>query len=475
MKNILIRAGVSPLDNFDARYMLNHNSIGENVGNLIYAYSIFKTLMTDSVDKITPNYYASLQGRAAEINETYDAFVIPLADAFRAEFMPEMRRMTALIKELTIPCIIVGVGLRAPFEPGEKMSYSFDEDIRDFIKAVLEKSSIVGVRGEYTSAYLKNLGFREEIDHTVIGCPSMYTNGPEMKIREVNLTNQSPISINDNVLSPENVHQFLKRCEKQFPDHYFLPQRLQEMRLLYAGLPYHHKQGGLYPTRITDEVYAEDRVKFFLNIPTWTEFLSKMDISVGSRLHGNIVATVSGTPSILIPHDARMRELTQYHQLPHVFAKDINENTDLLELASRLDFQQVSRCHKKNFEHYIDFLDKNGLDHIYKDGKCPDEAPLERKLKEIKLQPGISSVRNCSFEEMADRLFEIYIPLEKKSTNLKSENTKLKGNISNLERKNKALGDENKTLKKENEAIKNSGFSGTVKRVAKKVKKVLNT
>lgn len=477
MKNILIRAGISPLDNFDASYMLNQNSIGDNVGNLIYAYSIFKTLMTDSVEKITPNYYKSLQGKAEEINEEYDAFVIPLADAFRADFMPEMRKMTALIKELKIPCVIIGVGLRAPFEPGEAMSYPFDEDIKEFIKAVLDKSSIVGVRGEYTSAYLKRLGFREEIDHTVIGCPSMYTNGPDMKIRDVNLTSDSLISINSSVLSPNNVHEFLRRNETQFANHYFLPQRLQEMRLLYTGMPYYHKQQGIYPTKITDSVYAKDRVKFFLNIPTWMDFLSNVDLSVGGRLHGNIVATVSGCPSILIPHDARMRELTEYHHLTHVWAKDINENTNLLDLAAKLDFQEVSRFHKKNFDHYIDFLDKNGMDHIYKNGNNPDEAPLEKKLKGINLQPQISSVRNCSFEEMAERLNEICPPLEKKRDKLKSDNVKLKAQISNLERQNSKLVSENKRIEKSKnemeEKLKASSFSGVVKRVKNKTKKIL--
>lgn len=477
MKNILIRAGISPLDNFDACYMLNHNSIGDNVGNLIYAYSIFKTLMTDSVEKITPNYYKSLQGKAEEINEKYDAFVIPLADAFRADFMPEMRKMTALIKELKIPCIIIGVGLRAPFELGEAMSYPFDEDIKEFIKAVLDKSSIVGVRGEYTSAYLKRLGFREEIDHTVIGCPSMYTNGPDMNIREVNLTKDSLLSMNASVLSPNNVHDFMRRCEKQFPNHYFLPQRLQEMRLLYTGMPYYHKQQGIYPTKITDTIYKEDRVKFFLNIPTWMDFLSKAELSVGGRLHGNIVGTVSGCPSILIPHDARMKELTEYHHLTHIWAKDINETTDLLDLAAKLDFHEVSRFHKKNFEHYIDFLDKNGLDHIYKENNNPKEAPLEKKLRQIKLLPEIQSVRNCSFEEMAVRLNEIYPMIEKKSGKVKSENIKLKAKISNLERENKNLKNDKITLEKEKKEVEKqieaSSFSGILKRVKKKTKTIL--
>ncbi len=46
MKRIIIRAGMTPFEQFDAPYLMKHNSIGGNVGNLIYQYSIFRTLMT---------------------------------------------------------------------------------------------------------------------------------------------------------------------------------------------------------------------------------------------------------------------------------------------------------------------------------------------------------------------------------------------------------------------------------------------
>ncbi len=75
MKNILIRSGISPLDTFDASYMIKHNSIGGNVGNLIYAYSIYRNLMKEETN-IVPDYYNSNPNRADEINEKYDAYVI---------------------------------------------------------------------------------------------------------------------------------------------------------------------------------------------------------------------------------------------------------------------------------------------------------------------------------------------------------------------------------------------------------------
>lgn len=104
MKNILIRAGMSPLDTFDASHILLNNSIGGNVGNLVYQYSVFRTLMTEGTT-ITPDYYNYEPERADEINEKYDAYIIPLADAFRKEFVPSLRKYTKLIKKTKNSCL----------------------------------------------------------------------------------------------------------------------------------------------------------------------------------------------------------------------------------------------------------------------------------------------------------------------------------------------------------------------------------
>src|SRR5690625_7501579 len=94
--------------------MIFKNSIGGNVGNLIYAYSVYRTLMTQNT-KIEPDYYNTNSDpkRAAKINEKYDCYIIPLADAFRPNFAPLLRSYTRLIKQLKIPVYVIVVGLRA--------------------------------------------------------------------------------------------------------------------------------------------------------------------------------------------------------------------------------------------------------------------------------------------------------------------------------------------------------------------------
>ncbi|WP_053218160.1 polysaccharide pyruvyl transferase family protein [Virgibacillus senegalensis] len=439
MKRILIRAGISPLDNFDASYMLLNNSIGGNVGNLIYQYSVFRTLMTEGTT-ITPDYYNYDPKRADEINQNYDCYIIPLADAFRKDFVPTLRKYTQLIKKLNIPVVVIGVGLRAPFEPKLNEGFPFDEDVKAFVSAVLEKSNMIGVRGEITAKYLSRLGFREGVDHTVIGCPSMYAFGRELTIRETNITKDSMIGVNSSKLSPKNVLDFITRSMDEFPNHYFIPQWRKEMQLTYTGSPTIGKSADNYPVKMSDPVYMNNRVRFFLNVPTWLDFLSKADLSFGARLHGNIAAVLAGTPSILLPKDARMRELAEYHQLTHVMAHDINENTRLMDLVENADFQSVQKNQGKNFDHFIDFLNKNKLEHIYQDGVSPQIVPLDEQLAKIQLHPPIVPVSGCTLEEMVQRWEDYYPKAEERQAK------KLKKQKSQLAEKNKIIKKQKATL-----------------------------
>lgn len=414
MKNIYIRAGMSPFENFPAEKILLNNSIGTNVGNFLYVYGILRNI-TQADTVITPNHYKSnyTDAEIDEINQTQDIFIIPLADAFRNDFVNSLNAMTNLVKKLTIPCVIIGVGLRAPFEPDFSTPYDFDEAVKSFVSAVLDKSSMVGVRGEITSAYLSHLGFREGTDHMAIGCPSMYTAGPTLTIREANITKDSRVCINSSVTTPDNVHEFLDRVTKEFDDWHFVPQVLSELRLLYTGSPYITKCNPLYPRYITDETYATGKSEFFLNVPTWFEYMSKADLSIGSRLHGNIAAILAGTPSILIPKDARVRELSEYHDITRVNAADITSETDIWKLIESVDFQQPCHRQKENFDRFLSFLDKNSIPHIYQDG-TPDIIPFAERMKEVELQPPVTTFAKCSLEEMSARFESFYPPYEKK-------------------------------------------------------------
>ncbi|PTX53722.1 polysaccharide pyruvyl transferase WcaK-like protein [Melghirimyces profundicolus] len=437
MKNIIIRSGMSPFDKFDVPHILLNNSIGGNVGNLVYQYSVFRTLMTEGTT-ITPDYYDFDPNRADEINEKYDMYVIPLADAFREQFVPSLRKYTKLIKKLKIPVVVIGVGLRAPFEPKLDEGFPFDQDVKDFVSAVLEKSNMMGLRGEITSKYLTRLGFREGVDHEVIGCPSMYSFGRDLKIRETNITKDSIVSVNSSRLSPKNVLDFITRSMEEYPNHYFIPQWMKELQLTYTGYPPIAQSSDNYPVKMSDPIYMNNRVIYPLNVDTWLDFLRSADLSFGARLHGNITATIVGTPSILIPKDARMRELAEYHQLTHVMANEITDQTRLGDLIEKVDFQSPTRRQAQNFDHFVNFLNKNNLDHIYKEDLDPSNVPFDKKIKTVDPLPPVTPISGLSMEEIVER-WETYHRIEE------AKKAKRGKKVKELEKK---LAEKDKKIKK---------------------------
>lgn len=61
-RKILIRAGLSPLDHSSVSDIIRNNMIGGNVGNLVYAYSLFRMLMRDEDTVLVPDYYKAESG-----------------------------------------------------------------------------------------------------------------------------------------------------------------------------------------------------------------------------------------------------------------------------------------------------------------------------------------------------------------------------------------------------------------------------
>lgn len=406
MSEIFIRAGMTPFDPVSPDDAIQRNILGNNSGNMIYAYGVFKALATGNAN-FTPNHYKYkfTDREAAEINEKYDMFVIPLANAFRDNFINEMDGLASLARRLTIPSVVIGVGINYPsLYPDVNVPQKFDDHVRNFLKAVLDKSALVGIRGEVTASYLERLGFREGSHFRVIGCPSMYSFGEELAVRDTELKASSRICVNHSTAAPANVRSFTNRVLDGFPDSYLIYQTQKEFRFLYSGMSYMYDNTEEFPCkRISDPLYMEDRIRFFLNVPTWMDFMSQADLSVGARLHGNIIATLAGTPSILIPKDARMREIAEFHNLTHVLSDQITEQTDIYELFQQLDMHSAEKAHLNNFENYKDFLDQNNLDHIWKH-EITGKAPLDQAIEKLELYPGVGTLMGCDKAEIARRL-----------------------------------------------------------------------
>jgi hypothetical protein len=123
VKKFLVRSGMLPQDTYDEMELLNRDRFGSNNGNLIYQYSVIRTLMTNDIEVYSDNYISN-PDNAEYINKNFDAYIIPLADAFRDSFINQIKNYTKLINKLNIPAIVIGVGLEAPYDYDIKKGFS---------------------------------------------------------------------------------------------------------------------------------------------------------------------------------------------------------------------------------------------------------------------------------------------------------------------------------------------------------------
>jgi hypothetical protein len=375
---LLIRASKSPFENFfdgpapREAYAPLVNVLDRpgtmNTGNLVFAHSVYKVLDTPDADIEIDNYQLSLSDdfarRAARINETYDAFVIPLANIFRPEYRATLSRITRNLKRIRIPCVVTGMGAQAAISGEASELRHMDAEVKDFIATVLDRSASVGVRGEVTRNYLVRLGFSDDqVD--VIGCPSMFYNGTHMNVTKK--ADLGEIAFNYTEGDDSRLDPFTSYFAQPRPGVTYVPQVRSVIRTIVDGSESRDRVGDNSARGLDIRAYDEsDQIVFFTDIMPWMDFLRTQSFSVGTRIHGNIVALLAGTPAHVIVHDSRTRELAEYFQVPMTPVTHLGE-FDPVEAFGRSNYDGVNRGHGERVATYARFLERNGLQHILYD------------------------------------------------------------------------------------------------------------
>lgn len=394
MKRILIRSAKDPFLALSPEASLARNVFANNSGNMLFAEAVHKVLAVPDNEVVSTGFVTErvdLQPETvAKINAEYDAFVVPLANAFRPSFASQLRRLTRLIRQLQMPVVVVGVGAQAGVKATE-LPESVREVTADFLSAVLDRSAKVGVRGEITRRCLAGLGFGDE-HIEVIGCPSLYAHGRDLTVRKRvdHLQPDSRLAANL-TLSQSTAAKIINRALERYPELIYVPQTIAELRLLLWGQPLDVPQDDSMPINYRHPLYQQGRVRFFLDPTMWHRFLADRDFAFGTRIHGNIAALSAGTPAYLLSFDSRTTELADYHAIPYSSIGRISPDTDPAELYDRADFDAFNARLSETFDHYLGFLEKNGLEHIHQPGK--ENPDFEGRLNEVNFPTGVRPVQ----------------------------------------------------------------------------------
>lgn len=387
-KRLLLRSGKSPFDVVSVEHALQHDVIATNSGNLIFSDATHKILTTPHTEVVSNGIKTDVNA-AGRINEQYDAFVVPLANAFRPSFEPQLNRLTRLISKLRIPVVVVGVGAQTGLGYDATRLKPIEQSVRAFVSAVLDRSASIGVRGEFTEKYLNDMGFK---DVEVIGCPSLFLHGRELVVRKrvPELTRDSRIAINGShdAVRKQGLDRVIRRTHARYPNLCYIGQNLSDAKQLHwRDLSDPNGQVTEMPTHPDHPMYGEDKARVYIDPATWIKDLSTYDYSFGSRIHGNIAALLAGTPATVLTGDSRTLELCRYFEIPHQRIDRLPEDLDPARLYEEADFGPLTRNHGERFDRFAGFLDRNGLENTFTHGD--QGAAFEERMRSLAFPPGI--------------------------------------------------------------------------------------
>ena len=367
-QRILVRAGKDPLTPMSPERSLSirHDGVfGTNAGNMLFYTAAWRTLLVDGVELLADGY-ATERGRpqrvAGRINDEVDRVVIPLANAFRRSFAPQLDRLTDVIRRLDVPVSVVGVGAQFGLSAGmESVSAELRDSVRAFVAAVLDRAPSIGVRGEFTREFLADLGFGG--DHIeVIGCPSLYGYGGSGLIapkRGIDAASALAVTYSPYL---RDIGSFVQQVTTAYPNSYVVPQTVEALALMLHGRPTRYAEKADLPESPAHELYRAGRMRFFVDATTWIDALRDRDLVVGTRIHGTIAGLLAGVPSILIAHDSRTRELADFHAIPHR-SKTALRRVEIDKWYESADFGAFTARHAANQDNFRAFLERHGLDH----------------------------------------------------------------------------------------------------------------
>lgn len=275
-----------------------------------------------------------------------DVLCVPVANNLSLSetyFSKRLRKLHGINAKI----VLFGLGVQASLKVEEDLD-SFVKNIsgskKRLFRMLSEKCTSIGARGEITRQCLYKMGIKNV---RVIGCPSFYSNLIyTQKDEKISINNKIKKVLLNYSGNAEEIEQ-LKNLLGEFPE--------CKMHLI--------RQGG-------NDLLEEEKIEsvIFNDVDLWDKYIynADFDLSVGTRLHGNMIAYLNGVPTLWIARDARVKEVCDALKLPYLLPNDL-EDVDKFENYICSDFYNDNfYLHRKKMRReYIQFLEENNVKHKF--------------------------------------------------------------------------------------------------------------
>jgi hypothetical protein len=335
----------------------------ENSGNIVFQEAVIRQIVSDKVI----SYWEDL-------HEGVDTLILTMANFIRPD-VGDLERFVDHLDQCKIERIIlIGVGAQ---------SYHYDAALPiakaalRLLNIVSERSKSIGVRGYYTAELLKSKGITN-VD--VIGCPSMFMGiNPDFNISgccDDALANDGMgFSVNATPAGffRDKIADLFRYARRHDAD-YILQNERHLLPLLKNSdqcsskekdsLDFFVNYYSSDPSEAAElKHWLSKRAKIFFELDDWMAYNKTRRFFMGGRIHGNILAVLSGVPALTLVFDSRTRELCEYLKLPSMPFEDFDPNYPLQQYVEFADFGSFNSAFPSRYKKYVEFLNANELPH----------------------------------------------------------------------------------------------------------------
>lgn len=333
----------------------DYQKSGANTGNKVWLSAVEKYLIDSGSD------YDYFHNQSKEyINDNYRLVLFPCANRFRIEekALKELEEWSFFFEGIKIPVYVIGIGAQAPdYSCLNQLVSKIGEVSKKFIDSVYKTGGKIAVRGYFTQRFCNRLGYGNV---EVLGCPSMYSNGPDFQIvkKDIDKNSFKPvIVIKPDYLAIKSYSKIFSSYEKAI-----LIDQNSFTKLLYGQ--FNNESFGSLINEYTYNglsLFRQKRVKLFYDIYPWIDCLksNKYNFCFGTRIHGNFISILSGIPSMVNCLDSRTKELAEFFNIPFIEKVDFKE--DLFSLYQKCDYSLFNKTYREKYERFRSFMVENGI------------------------------------------------------------------------------------------------------------------
>ncbi len=297
----------------------------------------------------------------------------------------------AVLAKLRIPIVAWGIGAQAPANGALELT----PDTKRVLALIAERSVSLGVRGNYTADVLWKEGIRNV---RIVGCPTVFRNNdpnlrielpPLDKVRRVAFTLRREVGHDYAV----DVKRYLDLqrdtildLSTRFDLDVLAQGEIEEKKVLWGnpaqreeGFAALRQQGWLRGEGDPLEAIYRSKLFYSDSVARFEQCLRGMDLALGYRLHGNLLALANRVPSVYFTYDSRTAEFAETFQIPSfdVFSGRAFRLEDHWDQGL---FDRFNRAYFQRYREMRQFLDENGVSH-----RMVDETALHRPAG---LRPG---------------------------------------------------------------------------------------